>query len=111
MNCHIGVGEFLNEALTAAGGINVAQSLGGAYPTADAEMLAKLQPDIVIVLQPSAKPDALQQTKDLWAKLEPDPQHMPKVFVLNQPYVQLPGAHVGDIAEALADCLHGAAKP
>jgi ABC-type Fe3+-hydroxamate transport system substrate-binding protein len=107
----VGVGEFLNEALVAAGGTNVAESLGGTYPTADREMLAKLQPDVVIVLQPNAKPEALQQAKDFWSGLVNDRHRMPRIYLLSEPYIQLPGSHVGDIAEAMADCLHGTAQP
>jgi ABC-type Fe3+-hydroxamate transport system substrate-binding protein len=107
----VGVGEFLNEALTAAGGTNVAESLGGTYPTADREMLAKLQPDVVIVLQPNAKPEALQQAKDFWSGLVNDAHRMPRVYLLSQSYVQLPASHVADIAESIANCLHGNAQP
>jgi ABC-type Fe3+-hydroxamate transport system substrate-binding protein len=107
----VGVGEFLNEALIAAGGTNVAESLGGTYPTADREMLAKLQPNVVIVLQPNAKPESLQQAKDTWNGLVNDPHRIPRIYLLNQPYIQLPASHVGDIAESMANCLHGNAQP
>jgi len=63
------------------------------------------------VLLPNAKPEALQQAKDFWSGLVNDPHRMPRVYLLSESYVQLPGSHVGDIAQTMADCLHGNAQP
>ena len=99
----IGVGEFLNDALVAAGGTNVAASLHGAYPSADAETLATLKPDVVIVLKPDAPTGTLEKAKQFWAGLDGSPH---RVYLLREKDVLLPGAHVADLAEAMERCLH-----
>jgi ABC-type Fe3+-hydroxamate transport system substrate-binding protein len=99
----IGVGEFLNDALVAAGGENVAASLRGPYPSADPETLAKLNPQVVIVLKPDAPADSLSKASQFWARLDASPR---RVYVLNEKYVLLPGAHVADLAEAMQRCLY-----
>jgi iron complex transport system substrate-binding protein len=102
----IGVGEFLNDALEAAGGTNAAASLGSKYPSADPELLAKLKPDVVIVLKPSAGPDILEVAKQFWSTMG-----HPRVYLLNEKWVLLPGSHVADMAEAFEKCLHPGHQP
>lgn len=102
----IGVGEFLNDALEAAGGTNVAASLGSSYPSADPELLAKLKPEVVIVLKPSAGSDILERAKQFWLTMD-----RPRVYLLNEKWVLLPGSHVADVAEAIEKCLHPGERP
>ncbi|MGI8549780.1 MAG: ABC transporter substrate-binding protein [Dehalococcoidia bacterium] len=103
----VGTGEFLNDALEAAGGVNVASSLNGSYPSADPEMLAKLKPDVVIILKPSADEGTLVKAKEFWSTLG----GAPRVYLLKDQWALLPGAHVADIAEAFEACLHPSPRP
>jgi ABC-type Fe3+-hydroxamate transport system substrate-binding protein len=99
----VGVGEFLNDALLAAGGVNVAESLHAPYPSADPETLAKLKPDAVIVLKPGGTEQTLEAAKQFWSTLGGSP---PRVFLINDRAVLLPGSRVAHTAEAMAKDLH-----
>lgn len=99
----VGVGEFLNDALVAAGGVNAAESLHAPYPSADPETLAKLKPDAVIVLKPGGTEETLEAAKRFWSTLGGTP---PRVYLINDRSVLRPGPHVADTAEAMAKDLH-----
>lgn len=100
----VGVGEFLNDALVAAGGVNAAESLHAPYPSADPETLAKLKPDVVIVLKPGGTEETLDRAKQFWSQL--GGSSPPRVYLINDRAVLRPGSHVADTAEAMAKDLH-----
>ncbi len=102
----VGAGTYLDDLLRAAGGENAAASLPGMWPTADQEMLLTLKPDVVIVLNPGGKPAVLDKAKALWRSVPNAPAGAKgRVYLLNEPFVLLPGAHVADVAEAIARCI------
>ena len=103
-----GPGTFLDDVLTIAGGANALPADAPAYPTVDRERLVALAPEAVVALLPGATPrvvgrakGALRQTPDLPAV------RAGRTQVLTDDWVLLPGSHVADLAEALADALHG----
>jgi iron complex transport system substrate-binding protein len=106
----VGSGSFLDDLLQAAGGDNAARSLHAAWPSADTETLVTLNPDVVILLKPSAPPGTLQRTKKTWSRLTTvSAVAKDRIFLIRDSYVLLPGAHVADLAEQMYACLHAAA--
>jgi iron complex transport system substrate-binding protein len=105
----IGPGTFHGQLLAIAGGVNVAHKFSKPFITVDAELLASLDPVIILDLQPSppTTPQELEQAKKYW-------QSMPNVSAvrnnraieITQPYCLRPGWHAADLAEIFARQLH-----
>jgi len=101
-----GTDTFLNDLLEAAGGKNAADGLGP-YPTLDREQLVSRSPQVIIQLLPSAGPQVIAQSEQVWAGL---PQLAAvkngRVVRLTQWYVKHPGFEVGTLAQQFAKILH-----
>ena len=103
----IGSNTYLNDLLVLAGGDNVAAALAGPYPSADAELLRALNPEVIIHLLPGANPQVRQAALLRW-------QHLPeltavrtgRIVILDDPWVLMPASHIGDMAEKFAYLLH-----
>ena len=103
----VGIGTFLDDLLTIAGGQNAAIPLGAAWPKADSETLMDLKPDAVILLKPNAKPEALKAAQSAWNRLPNIPAAKNRrIFLIHDPSVLLPGSHIADIAEEMFQDLH-----
>ena len=103
----VGIGTFLDDLLTTAGGQNAAATLGAAWPKADSEILMELKPDAVILLKPNASPEALTAAQSAWNRLPNIPAAKNRrIFLIHDPSVLLPGSHIADIAEELFQDLH-----
>ena len=106
-----GPGTYLDDILTLAGGRNVLDPSRGGYPKLDRETLLALAPAAVVQLMPDAPPQSRAAAARNWSQLPTLPAVRDgRLYPMNQPWVLLPGAHVGDLAEAIAAELHPAAK-
>jgi iron complex transport system substrate-binding protein len=103
-----GVGTYLDELLTIAGGRNVlAGRNSNPYPRIDREYLLSLSPDVIIQLQPKATPQRIEQAKQTWANLGALPAvRNGRVYGFTDWWVTLPASEVGDLAERFAAALH-----
>jgi iron complex transport system substrate-binding protein len=105
----VGEGTFLDDLLHVAGGRNAAAALGGAWPSADRETLLRLRPEAVIMLKPRAATGTPAEAKQFWAGLPGVPAGQTgRVSVIGESWALLPGAHVAEEAEAIAQALHHA---
>jgi iron complex transport system substrate-binding protein len=103
----IGPGTFLDELLTIAGGTNVLPAGTSRYPSIDRETLAALAPDAVVLVLPGESAQVIQSGRRYWAAMPEVPAvRQGRVFVIDDPLAQIPGAAVADIAEKLAEELH-----
>lgn len=101
----VGRGNYLNDLLNAAGGQNVITSDG--YPTLDRESLAALRPRVILQLLPGADAAAREKVASFWKSFAEMPavkEH--RVYLLTEPYVMMPGSHVGELATRFAGMLH-----
>lgn len=100
-----GRGNFLNDLLNEAGGQNVITSDG--YPTLDREAVAALRPQVILHLLPDADAAAKEKAAKFWGAFQEMPavkEH--RVFLFTEPYVMIPGSHVGEMATRFAGVLH-----
>ena len=98
---------FVDDLLSIAGGENVARDFTLRYPTVDREKVIEMSPQAIVQLMPNARPQVLADAQQSWQRLPQVPavkNH--RVYVLTDWYLLQPGAHVGDVAEKLADILH-----
>lgn len=103
-----GVGGFLDELLTLAGGRNVASQLATAYPQLDREQRVALAPSVILHLLPGATPAQAAAAQRFWASQPEGREGSPtRVVVLTAWYLLQPGGHLVETAEAFADALHG----
>lgn len=97
--------NFLNDLLNEAGGQNVITSNG--YPTLDREAVAALRPQVILHLLPGADAAAKAKVAGFWSAFKDMPavkEH--RVYLFTEPYVMVPGAHVGEMAMRFAGALH-----
>lgn len=97
--------NFLNDLLNEAGGENVMTSDG--YPTLDREALAALRPKVILHLLPNADAAARTKAAKFWSGFGDMPavrDH--RVYLFTEPYVMIPGSHVGEMATRFAGVLH-----
>ncbi|HSI33442.1 MAG: ABC transporter substrate-binding protein [Phycisphaerae bacterium] len=103
----IGPNNFLDDLLQYAGAANAAAGMGKPYPSIDREAVAALAPDAVIVLLPDARPDIVDRANRFWAGLPQVPavrDH--RVFIITDPYAQVPGSHLARLAKQIAEKIH-----
>ncbi|HSV14724.1 MAG TPA: helical backbone metal receptor [Tepidisphaeraceae bacterium] len=102
----VGPHTYLDDLLKAAGGVNVAAHLDQ-YPQVDREMLISLKPDVIVQLMPDPSPQEREQAARAWRDLPQVPAVAAgRVYTIDSWYALLPGWHVADLAEQLAECLH-----
>lgn len=103
-----GGGNFLDDLLAIAGGVNVLGAGDNSYPTLDKEQILGLDPEVILHLLPSPSPQVRERVRRHWASM---PQLRAakggRVYVLEDYYLLHPSHRVGDTAERFADCLHG----
>jgi len=103
----VGGGNYLDDVLTLAGGENVLKGGDNSYPEIDRERLLTLNPDVVIVLLPSASPQVVKQAEDFWRsvpQVEAAKNH--RIHILTDSDVLLGSLSLGKLAERFADILH-----
>jgi iron complex transport system substrate-binding protein len=103
----VGGGNYLDDVLAIAGGSNVLEGGDNAYSEIDRERLLTLNPDVVIVLLPSAPPQVVRQADEFWQSVPQVPAvRNRRVHILTDPYVLLGGISLGRVAEQFAEILH-----
>ncbi len=103
----VGGGNFVDDVLRAAGGVNVLSGGVNSYPTVDREQLAALDPDAILHLLPEASPQVVEAAKRFWAALpELRAVREKRVYVLTEYYVLQPSHRIGDAAARFAEHLH-----
>jgi iron complex transport system substrate-binding protein len=103
----VGPGAFLDEILTAAGGINVLDGALGLYPQVPLEEVLSLAPEVIIevVVPPSLLQPA--EIVDAWSSLSTVPAVRDgRVHVVTEDYLLIPGPRAVRTAERLAPLLH-----
>ena len=102
-----GAGTFIDETIAAAGGINAAADVNGQWPTLNAEVVAKLKPDVVILSQPGA-PE--QQPNDPriapWLRYPIPAAKSSRVYVLTDPNAQMATLEVVQTVSSMTHLLH-----
>lgn len=102
----VGRGTYLDELLTIAGGENAVDS-SAPYPTFDRERIVELAPSAVLILAPAAPANFKSRAERLWMSLPNLPAaRNNRVMTIDDPYALQPGAHIGRVAEMMADALH-----
>lgn len=102
-------GSFLDELITAAGGENVVEKAINLYPIISKESLLKMNPDII--LDSSLGENLSQKEKEeqikIWEKLSTiKAVKEKKVFFVSDPNITIPGPHIPESIEALAEIIH-----
>lgn len=103
----VGGGNFMDDLLTIAGGQNVIESGDNSYPNIDLERLVALNPDVIIHLLPDEAPQVVERARSFWSSHpELTAVKNDRVYYETEPYMLLPGPHVGGIARRFATLLH-----
>ncbi|HEX8523843.1 MAG TPA: helical backbone metal receptor [Tepidisphaeraceae bacterium] len=103
----VGGGNFLDELLTLAGGVNIIQGGENSYPTIDREKLVSLNPQVVILLLPGVPQHVVAEARRFWSTLTAlQAVQDQRVFIWTEDYVLLPGLRVAEIAKRMQDILH-----
>ena len=102
----IGKGDFLNEIIGIAGGIN---SYDGniSYPSVSIESIIKMDPDLIIEFSFSPDPPSKESIISLWSEF-PYIRAVKKknIHVISDDYWVRPGPRIGRIAESMYEMLH-----
>lgn len=103
----VGGETYLDDLLTAAGGVNVLGPERTGYIKIDAELMRALAPDAILQLAPATTPAAREASGRIWSRLSDLPAvRNRRVLVIDEPWALMPGAHVGELAERFAAHLH-----
>ncbi len=105
-NMLAGPNTYLDDILTLAGGTNAAAGLAP-YPQIDRETLLRLNPQVIIQLITSSAPQDRAKAAEVW-KQYPQLRAVAagRVYPIYDQYALLPGWHVTNLAEEIAECLH-----
>lgn len=105
-----GSGNFLDDLLRLAGGVNVAADFADPWPTIDVEKLWELAPPVVLQMVPQASAQQLKSAQEFWARLPKLPAVRDgRVYTFTDWYMLHPGYEVGLVARKLAAALHPSA--
>ena len=110
----IGPGGFLHDLIAVAGGVNVVSDLPQSYGTVSKEALLARSPEVIVELHgEGGDPEAiLRETRALWGGLSALPAvRNGRVYAIEATYAMIPGPRVVELAERLAEFLHGEAAP
>lgn len=104
----VGQGTRINELITLAGGINIAETLGDGYPSPDNEFIIEQNPQIIIVgaSHGSYGDVSLEfaQTAEIWETL--DARVNDQVYGILADFVSRPSPRLVDGLELLAKIIH-----
>ena len=102
-----GRNTYLDDLLTAAGGENALDASRGTYVQLDREAILALSPDAIIHLVPSPTATERESMKAAFARLKDMPAvKRGRVLLVHDQWALMPGAHVGELVERMANFLH-----
>jgi iron complex transport system substrate-binding protein len=105
----VGPGEFLNDLIYAAGGVNVFADLATPYAVVSKETVLERAPEVIVELQGEGGDpvERLQEARRLWGGLATLPAvRNGRVYVVEATYAMIPGPRVVVLAQRLAELLH-----
>jgi iron complex transport system substrate-binding protein len=105
----IGPGEFLDEAITIAGGKNIFADSMIPYPTVSRESVIARMPEVIIECRPGAELSAEQvrAVKEYWNVMPTLPAvKNGNVFVMTEDYAMVPGPRITRLLGRLAQIIH-----
>lgn len=90
---------------------NAAADASVTAPTFDREMLLAMRPDVIVLLQPGAKPldGADDHRLRDFAGLDIPAVHNDRIHLINDPHAMLPSTNLPGLARQLAQVVHGIA--
>jgi iron complex transport system substrate-binding protein len=109
-----GPGTFLHDLIEVAGGRNVFVDVPFAYGMINKETLIERAPEVVIELHGEGRDarGAEREARRLWQGMPTLPAvGQGRVHVIESTYALIPGPRVVQLAERLADLLHGEESP
>ncbi len=102
----IGKGDFLNEIIEIAGGIN-AYNGNISYPSVSIESIIKMDPELIIEFSFSPDPPSENAVISLWSDfLYIRAVKKKNIHVISDDYWVRPGPRIGRIAESMYEMLH-----
>ncbi len=102
-------GTFLHDLIELAGGVNLAADLPSRYAIISKEALIERAPEVIVELHGEGADEAArQEALKLWQGLPTVPAvRRGRVYVIEATYAMIPGPRVVQLAETLAELLHG----
>ena len=102
-------GTFLHDLIELAGGVNLAADLPSPYAIISKEAVLERAPEVIVELHgEGADEEARQEALKLWQGLPTVPAvRRGRVYVIEATYAMIPGPRVVQLAETLAELLHG----
>jgi len=107
-----GEGTFLHDLIEAAGGVNVFGDMGRRYGVVNKETLVQRAPEVIVELHGEGHDpeEGLAEARRLWSGMKSLPAvRRERIHVIESTYAMIPGPRVVDLADRLADILHGEA--
>lgn len=101
---------FLHEVLELAGGVNIFSDVSRPYSTISKESLLQRRPEVIVELRGEGEiaPRALARIMKTWAAMPTLPAvRNSRIYAIGSSHAQIPGPRVVQLAEELADIIHG----
>ncbi len=102
-------GSFLNELLAVAGARNVFSDIPRPYPEVSKEAIVRRAPEIILETLPGTRltPSARRRLIDDWRLFPTIPAvRLQRIYLLEDPVLQIPGPRVAQVARILAAVCH-----
>ena len=104
----VGKGTFLDELVSIAGGVNVLEESLGNYPIISKETIIAANPDVIIDASFGTvlTEEVIQKEKAVWEGLGSITAVKEKrIFIINDPHLTIPGVHIPEQIEYLAQII------
>lgn len=102
-------GTFIDDMISAAGGVNVFADTATAYPSVSQEAILATRPEVIVELLPESPPSVGLEAKmrAQWKELGPLPAvESGRVFVLFDENAMIPSPRIVEVVEKLARLFH-----
>ena len=97
---------FMEEVITAAGGINVGAEAGRGYPTINREVCLRLAPEVILIGQPGAPPEQADDPRVAeWLDLATPAAKSKRIYVLTDVNGQLATLAIAETVRQIAELL------
>ena len=109
----VGADNFMDQEITLAGGINVAERCGDGFPTITRETLVRLNPQVLLISKPGEPVASGPQDPRLlpWLKLPIAAASHKRVDLITWPRAQMLTLHVYHLICRLRKCMDAAPNP